>query len=329
LTRTPGCSSGGSAAAVSAGIVPLATATDGGGSTRTPASFTGLVGHKPSFGRVPIPLAGRAYLDCPGVLTATVAETAAWLDVAAGPDDRDKVSLPANPDSYRELIEQLSVRGLRAAWSDDYGYALVDPEAAAVSRAAAEALVESAGLELVEVDVRFRDVLLGCWLPIATPELEQAIHELDPDGRRRGELTDMTLSCLDWTNDGEVPSEGAVDQLRFEIELEMARIMAEVDVLLSPTAACAAFAADASWPITIDGRPADVTGAEPFTVVSNISWNPAISVPAGLTGEGLPVGLHIVGRRHRDDVVLRLARIFEQTRPWPLPPHGEAGKPAA
>src|SRR5207248_794004 len=121
-TRTPGGSSGGSAAAVAAGMVPFATASDGGGSTRTPASHCALVGHKPSFGRIPTYNVTRyAQTAVVGALATTVADAARLLDVMAGPSRRDRCSLPASGVVYEVAIEQLDVRGLRAAWSVDLG----------------------------------------------------------------------------------------------------------------------------------------------------------------------------------------------------------------
>src|SRR5438445_6631079 len=131
--RTPGGSSGGSAAAVAAGMVPFCTASDGGGSTRIPAAFTGLVGLKPSFGRIPHPRSAASETSCFGALTTTVADAARHLDVAAGPHDKDRASLPPPTVSYERAIEELDVAGLRASWSDDMGYAVVDVEVLAIA----------------------------------------------------------------------------------------------------------------------------------------------------------------------------------------------------
>src|SRR5262245_26398418 len=125
-TVTPGGSSGGSASAVAAGLVPFATSSDGGGSTRTPAGFCGLVGHKPSFGRIP-DLRGTRYSQTAtaGALATTVADAARLLDVMAGPDDRDRTSLPAAAGSYERVIDELDTAGLRIGWSSDLGFAIV------------------------------------------------------------------------------------------------------------------------------------------------------------------------------------------------------------
>src|SRR3989440_1712274 len=147
---TPGGSSGGSAAAVASGMVPFCTASDGGGSTRIPAAFSGLVGLKASYGRIPHERSAPSETSCFGALTTTVRDAARHLDVTAGPDDKDRASLPPPTTSYERAIEELDVAGIRAMWSPDMGYAVVVPEVAELTRAAAETLVEAAGLQVVE-----------------------------------------------------------------------------------------------------------------------------------------------------------------------------------
>jgi aspartyl-tRNA(Asn)/glutamyl-tRNA(Gln) amidotransferase subunit A len=156
-TRTPGGSSGGSSAAVAAGMVPFATASDGGGSTRTPAGFTGLVGHKPSFGRIPDADADRyGQTAVSGALATTVRDAARLLDVMSGPHNLDRISLPPPGVVYEDAIESLDVRGLRAVWSTDLGDApVVDPDVAKITHDAAVALADAAGFTWVERDVSF------------------------------------------------------------------------------------------------------------------------------------------------------------------------------
>jgi len=149
-TRTPGGSSGGSAAAASAGMVPFATASDGGGSTRIPAAFTGLLGLKPSYGRIPFDGAHESETSVRGAMVTTVADAARHLDVTAGPDDRDRGSLPPSGVCYERAIEELDVGGLTATWSLDLGFAVVDPEVAELARAAADTLVSVAGLREID-----------------------------------------------------------------------------------------------------------------------------------------------------------------------------------
>jgi Asp-tRNA(Asn)/Glu-tRNA(Gln) amidotransferase A subunit family amidase len=291
--RTPGGSSSGSAAAVAAGVVPFATASDGGGSIRIPAAFCGLVGHKPSFGRVAHPAAMTSQTTSVGVVTTSVGDAARCLDVQAGPDDRDRTSLPLPDVRYEEAIGSLPVSGLRARWSPDLGFVEhVDP----------------AGLELDEEPVHLPDAtrvwlqsgVLGGWVMPEMPDLWPArAEELMPNTRRGFESAETVTA----------PKLGRIHRRRFEFEQAVAELFAGIDVLLTPSTAVPAFAAE--------GPPPGGAMSTPFTMLANLCWNPATSVPAGLTADGLPVGLQIVARRHRDDVALRLAEILEDARPWP------------
>jgi aspartyl-tRNA(Asn)/glutamyl-tRNA(Gln) amidotransferase subunit A len=307
-SRTPGGSSGGSAAAVAAGLLPCATASDGGGSTRIPAGFTGLVGMKPSHGRIPNPGPSGSQTSIDGLLTTTVADSARHLDVTAGPDDRDRLSLPAPGLSYEDAIETLDVGGLRARWSVDLGFVEeVDPEVAELAEAAARQLAEAAGLVLDTDEVHLTDPVRA-WLSMGAMDLWFGIEE----GQWPGVAEDVTRyvrGVLEQTEAYPVSRFARAHRAREQLTLDAAALFAEVDVVLTPTTAVPAFAAE--------GPPPGGAMATPFTMLANLCWNPAISVPAGLTSEGLPVGLQIVARRHRDEVPLRLARILEQARPWP------------
>ncbi len=315
-TRTPGGSSGGSASAVSAGMVPFATASDGGGSTRTPAGFCGLVGHKPSFGRIPHPWSSTvAQLGVLGALATTVADAALLLDLASGPDHRDRRSLPAPPVPYSDAIRTLDVRGLRVAWSVDLGFAIVDPEVASITRAAAEVLVEAAEMRFVDVEVSFPDSLdiyakleaVDTWIDLPEGLWPERADELDPQliaGYEKGDRLTVRKFATTFTR-------------RNALEAKLAALFDTVDVLITPTAAMPAFAAEGPMPREIAGQQVHPAMAVPFAMLGNMWGGPAISVPAGLTSGGLPVGLHIVGDQHRDDVVLRLARVLEEAQPWP------------
>ena len=328
--RTPGGSSGGSAAAVAAGMVPLATASDGGGSTRIPAGFSGLVGMKPSYGRIPHPTADPSQTAVFGVEATTVADAARHLDVTAGPDDRDRVTLPPAGVRYEEAIEALDVSGLRVGWSLDLGFAVVDPEVAELTRAAAQDLAGAAGTPLVDVDVHLTDPV-RTWLTAGAVSLWLEIQEHEHYPERLHELTPFVRMALEAGYDKPIRSMVPSLRRRLQLDEDCARIFDEVDVLLTPTSAIPAFVAEGPSPTTIAG--VDLVEAVgplaagamsvPFTMLANLCWNPACSVPAGLSAEGLPVGLQIMGRRHADDEVLRLARLLEQARPWPrLAPMG-------
>jgi aspartyl-tRNA(Asn)/glutamyl-tRNA(Gln) amidotransferase subunit A len=315
LSRTPSGSSGGSAAAVAGGMVPFCTAGDAGGSTRCPAGYTGTVGLKPSVGRIPR-ADGFSDRMCPGVITTTVADTARLLDVAAGPHDRDRMTLPLPGVHYESIIETLPVSGLAAVWSEDLGFAPVEPEVAEITRAAARRLVAAAGLRNLEFPVRLTNVYMAANMHLTkrfAAELEQRgilpgnEHLLSPGPRwflqKAREFTPAQVF------------EALEKEKR--LEREMADLFARVDVLLTPCHATGAFAAEGPLPERIAGKDASETHGDAFAMMASVGWNPSISVPAGQTSEGLPVGLLITTRRHRDDVALRLARILESVAPWP------------
>jgi aspartyl-tRNA(Asn)/glutamyl-tRNA(Gln) amidotransferase subunit A len=313
--RTPGGSSGGSAAAVAAGMVPFCTASDGGGSTRIPAAFSGLLGMKASYGRIPHENAALSQTSVVGALTTNVADAARHLDVAAGPDDRDRASLPAPSVRYEDAIEAVDVRGLRATWSPDLGFAVVDAEVGGIVQTAAHALARTAGVELVER--RFAvDNAMRTWLSAGAVDLWL---DLEPGmwPERAEEFTGLARASLSRSQSWTIPRFARALRYRRALEEAVAALFRDVDVLLLPTTAVAAFAAEGPMPMEIDGRDASHCGPVPFTMLANLCWNPAVSVPAGLTADGMPVGLQIVGRRHADHVVLRLARLFEVACPWP------------
>lgn len=313
--RTPGGSSGGSAAAVAAGIVPFATASDGGGSTRIPASFSGLVGLKASFGRVPHPGPNASQTTSIGALVTTVTDAARHLDVVSGPDDRDRTSLPATSVSYEDAVESLDVTGKRARWSLDLGFAVVDPEVAAIAEEAANQLVTAAGLQADSDPVHLTDPM-KTWLSCGAADLWLDLED-DMWPAVADDVTYYSRSVLEQTAGMTVPRFAQTYKGRAKLEADSAAVFADVDVLLTPTTAVPAFAAEGPPPDTIDGQKVHLAMSTPFTMLANLCWNPSISVPAGLTSAGLPVGLQITTRRHADEVALRLARILEQSRPWP------------
>jgi len=309
LERTPGGSSSGSAAAVAAGLIPLATASDGGGSIRIPAAFCGLVGHKPSFGRVPHPAPMTSQTSVVGVVTTTVTDSARCLDVQAGPDPTDRTSLPPAGVVYEDVIETLDVTGLIARWSLDLGFVdHVDPEVAELARAGAEVLANAAGLRLDDERVHLADAT-RVWLQSGALSswAMQGVKERWPD--RAGELMGFTRKGMESGAELTAVQLGRIARRRFEFEKEAAALLSEVDVVLTPSTAVPAFAAA--------GPPPGGAMATPFTMLGNLTGCPSTTVPCGITSEGLPVGLMITARHHRDDVALRLARIFEQTSPWP------------
>src|SRR5213079_344649 len=310
---TPGGSSGGAAAAVASGMGALALGTDGGGSIRIPAAFCGVYGLKPSYGRVPHRggFPGFAHVSHVGPITRTVRDAAAVLDVIAGGDDRDRESLPREPGSYVDACDA-GVKGLNVAWTPDLGFARVDPAVLELTGEAAAAF-ESLGCHVEVVNPGWENLeevfstliaaqFYAAWsdeLPAAEPRLDPALVRFI---RRGGSIT-------------------ARDYLRARARVaeywEEVRAFSErFDFLLTPTTAVAPFAAGGKAPREIDGESDSVLGWMPFTYPFNLTGQPAVSVPAGFTADGLPVGLQIVGRRHADRAVLAAAAAYEAVRPW-------------
>jgi aspartyl-tRNA(Asn)/glutamyl-tRNA(Gln) amidotransferase subunit A len=316
--KTPGGSSGGSAAAVAAGMVPFATATDGGGSIRQPASYTNLIGLKPSHGRI-AKVNGFANWSVHGTVTRTVADHARYLDVAAGPDDRDRQSLPQVPYRYEDIIETLDVSGMKALFTPDCGYAVVEPEVVELAGVAAARLMRAA--KLVDTGGTFHPAnIYRDWgaLNLATLEEDLTRDGILPDGYDR--LSEMTKFLLNRIRQrrAEINLKASWKRIE-ELNNQVAVFFRDHDLLISPATGCKPYDAHLTALQIIDGRDASETGVEPFGMLANACWNPSISIPAGFTADGLPVGLQITARRHRDDILLRLARIYEQTYPWTYP----------
>ena len=311
--RTPGGSTGGGGAAVAAGVGPLALGTDGGGSVRIPAAFCGVFGLKPSFGRVPHAggFPGWAHVSHVGPLARTVRDAAALLDVIAGGDDRDRRSLPREPGSYLQACDA-GVAGLHVAWTPDLGYAAVDPRVRALCETAA-AEFESLGCHVEVVSPGWEDPEEWFGTLIAA-QFYAAWSDRLPDAEP---LMDPTLVTL-IRRGGAVPARDyvrAVDRIE-AYWAEVRAFLERFDLLLMPTVAVPPFDAGARPPREVDGRSVSVLGWMPFTFPFNLTGQPAASVPAGFTDDGLPVGLQIVGRRHADASVLAAAAAFETACPW-------------
>jgi aspartyl-tRNA(Asn)/glutamyl-tRNA(Gln) amidotransferase subunit A len=312
LERTPGGSSGGASAACAAGLGPLHVGTDGGGSIRIPAACTGIVGHKPSYGRIPTyPVSGAWSLSHVGPMTRTVADAALILDVCAGPDERDQYSLPAERASFVAALRG-SLKGWRVAWSDDLGFAdCVDPEVSAVCARATRAFREL-GCRVEEVHP-------------AWPSPYQAWYEifcggiaarLAPYLDRRGEIDAGLVRIIETAlRNGPLTYVQAWFE-RLAWWQHPRAFFEKYDLLLTPTIACPPFTVGLDNPAEIAGRAVAPYAWIPFTYPFNLTGQPAASVPAGFTRDGLPVGLQIVGRRFADAAVLRAAAAFERVRPW-------------
>lgn len=318
--RTSGGSSAGSAAAVASGMGPLAIGSDGGGSIRIPAALCGIYGLKPAMGRVPLYPGCRderfpgassfESLGHIGPLSRTVADAALMMSVIAGPDDRDRHSLPEPGFKWVDTLRG-GLEGLRIAYSPDWGYAPVDHDVRAV----------------VDRAVRVFERDLGCTVEVAHPGFEvprdafRALVVLECDVTAMRRLVDQYGSKMmpHIVQGARVPwtAENFADAivLRKTVANKMWRFMRKYDLLLTPTTAVTAFELGVLEPETIDGKKGSFDWA-PFTNPLNLTGQPAASVPAGFTPDGLPAGLQIVGRHLDDPLVLRASAAFEAAAPW-------------
>ena len=312
--KTPGGSSGGTAAAVASGMGPISVGTDGAGSIRIPAAFCGNVGFKPSFGRVPAyPLSYFGSVSHLGPHTMSVRDSALVMNVLSQPDARDWTSLPPDDRDYLEGLED-GISGLRIAWSPTLGYARgVDPEVAVACERAVQRLSDL-GAIVEAVDPGIEDPLeitcglwfVGAWTLWNT--LTPAQQTLtDPDFAAEARLG-SSFSALD------------VQQLQLRrgaLGAHLRQFMQRFDLLVTPAVAVPAF--DARPPGMADMTPAALLGWTPFSYPFNLTQQPACTIPCGLTASGLPIGLQLVGPMFGDALVLRAARAFETVRPLPRP----------
>ena len=319
--RTSGGSSAGSAVAVATGMAPIALGSDGGGSIRIPAALCGVVGFKASMGRVPLypgcrderypGFSGWESIEHIGPLARTVADVALVMSVISGPDPRDRLSIPdADVDWLRS--PQGGVSGLRVAFTPDWGYAPVDPEVRDIATRAARVFERQLGCRITDASPGFAD----------SSDAFAALVALETDlaGMRRQLAADPRayspdLAAMIHRQWSATEFTDAIVQ-RKRVANAMWRLMRDHDLLLTPTVAVPAFELGIAGPATIDGTHVPPDGWTPFTYVMNLTGQPAISVPAGRTRAGLPVGLHICGPHLGDALVLRAAAAFESVAPW-------------
>jgi aspartyl-tRNA(Asn)/glutamyl-tRNA(Gln) amidotransferase subunit A len=311
---TPGGSSGGAAAAVAAGLGPLAVGTDGGGSIRVPASFSGIYGLKPSFGRVPMypRFPGWHGVTVAGPMTRTVRDAALMLDVMAGPDDRDMHSLPAPVGPSCLEACETGIAGLSVGWSPDLGHAVVDPEVLALCAGAAEQF-ESLGCHVEVVSPSWDDPEEIFRVRAAAETWAAWGERLDTDGDR---LDPTLVALLRFGRTITIAQYlGAVNR-QGDFWTDVQRFLARFDLLLTPTVAVPPFEVGRPAVKEINGRKASPLGWMPFCFPFNLTGQPAATVPVGFTRAGLPVGLQIVGRRHAERTVLAASAAFEAAQPW-------------
>jgi amidase/aspartyl-tRNA(Asn)/glutamyl-tRNA(Gln) amidotransferase subunit A len=325
-----GGSSGGSAAAVADGMAALAQGTDGGGSVRIPAAFSGTVGFKPSFGRIPSVTRPDGFLwGHPlvhiGPLARTVADAALMTSVMAGPHARDPLALPDDGVDYVGAAS--AFRRFRVAYCPRLGNFPVDPRVTSVVRDAVEAL-RASGVEIDEVEIDFKadhKTLAELWVrTISVHYAAIAVYwkqeGIDLLGDHAGELTPQFRQMLESAGQVSAVDHALDDVLRSGVFDGLQDVFDRYDLILAPTLAIPpvrnAINGNTIGPVEINGEKVDPLIGWCMTYPINFTGHPAISVPAGLTPEGLPVGLQIIGRRHADGTVLSFASQFERVQPW-------------
>ncbi len=322
LERTAGGSSAGCGAAVAAGMAPFSIGSDGGGSVRIPSSFSGLFGMKASMGRVPLypgtkderypGVSSWEALEHIGPMSRTVADGALMLSVIAGPDARDSRSLPHERDFDWMQSLRGDLKGKRIAYSADLGYAAVDPKVRKIVGDAVRVFERDLGCIVEEAHPGWANPYDGFW--------GMVMRETDLRGMRAmadklGDKMTPHLAAIirtDWT------AEQFTDAMvvRKAVTNKMWRFMRNYDLLLTPTLAVPPFELGIQGPSVIDGRTVDPFEWLHFTYPLNLTGQPAATVPAGWTDDGLPIGLQIIGRHLDDALVLRASACFEAAQPW-------------
>ncbi|HYA34715.1 MAG TPA: amidase [Candidatus Binataceae bacterium] len=315
LDRTPGGSSGGSSAAIAGGLVPLATGSDGGGSIRIPACYTGCFGLKPSFGRIPSnPMLGMLGWDDTAVLgplTRTVRDAAMFMDATVGYHPIDKDSLPHPGISYQAVLDRLRKK-LRIAFHPDFNHVVQREVSREVEKAVGA--FRDMGHEITILDDRLPQTG-NAWMRVgASQSLAMLSDYVEP---HRGEFGRAFISGTESANRLTWRHYGVAYRERLAFSEWIRGVFERFDLLMSPTLPTEAFGASGPPPSEIDGKPLkDILDAVVFTYPINQSGHPAASVRAGFTDSGLPCGLQIIAERHRDDLVLQAAYAYEQARPW-------------
>lgn len=318
---TSGGSSAGSGAAVAAGIGPVAIGSDGGGSIRAPAALCGIYGLKPSMGRVPLypgcrderypGLSSWESLEHIGPMSRTVADSVLLMSAIAGPDDRDRLSLPAPNFDWLDCLAG-DLKGCKVAYSADWGFAAVDARVRRIVGAAVKVFERDLGCIVEEADPGFDDQQSAFWGLVALDTDLKGMRSLAV--QYGGRMSDHLVEFLrrPWT------AEDLTDAViaRKSIYNKMWRFMRRYDLLVTPTLAVPAFPVNIRGPEKIDGRIVAPIKWTAFTFPFNMTGQPAASIPAGWTEDGLPVGLQIVGRHLDDPLVLRASAAFEAARPW-------------
>lgn len=314
--RTCGGSSGGAAVALAAGMGPLAEGSDLGGSLRIPAAFCGVVGFRTTPGLVPVYPRELAWdsLAVEGPMARSVADVSLMLSVLAGPDDRAPLSYDVDTRAFSAAVRRPSIRGWRVAWTPDLdGLIPVDAEVARVA-AGAGRVFRSLGARVTTASPSFaelNEIVLG------TRGLSMAALHGDRLAKWRGSMQQGLVWNIEQGLGLTAREIGRAEKLRSVLWHRVRRFMERYDLLILPTVAVRPFPVEQPYPVALDGRPVEhYTQWFFLTYALTVTGLPVISVPAGFTADGLPVGIQIVGRRRQEAAVLAAAAAFEAAAPW-------------
>ena len=315
LERTPGGSSGGSSAAIAGGVIPIATGSDGGGSVRIPACYTGCYGLKPTKGRIPseASLGMLQWNDTSvyGPLTRTVRDAAIFMDAVVGYHPADPDSVPHPGISYASILERLPKK-LRIAFHPDFGQLVQRDVMREIVKAVA--VFKDLGHEVTTIDDPVPETGRA-WMQLGATQSYAQLHEMFD--KHRDDFGRAFLSGTEGATRVTWKHYGAAYRRRLEFNEWCQRVFARYDLLLCPVLPTEAFPAKGPMPTEINGEPLkDALGAVVFTYPFNLSGHPGASVRAGFTDSNLPCGLQIVAERYREDLVLQASHAYEQANPW-------------
>ena len=312
---SPGGSSGGSAAALASGMLPLVTGSDGGGSVRIPACFVGAFGLKPSYGRIPNGPRDRWHwvdTEHHGPITKTVADAALFLDQVVGACPWDECSLPHPGYRYVDKLLEPAPRGLRIGFSLDFGEAVVQQEVERAVRDAV-AVLERMGHRVRELSGGPPHTAAG-WVYLNN--LDSCARFSTLSAERRGEVGRGLLAAVAQVKDATPDALELMIRRRAQLVAWAAELFEDIDLLVTPTVAYDGHPAAGPYLSEIDGKPAHATGPGTFTIPWNLAHHPAATVRVGVSSRNMPLGMQLVAPRHRDDLVLQVAAAFERERPW-------------
>ncbi|WP_180955727.1 MULTISPECIES: amidase [Bacillus] len=318
LDRISGGSSGGSSAAVAAGLVPFAEGSDGGGSIRIPAAICGVYGYKATYGRIPYETVGPFYSQAPfihfGPIARTVSDAALLYSVMDGSAEDEPFTFPIKENIFETL--ETGIQNLKVAYCPDLGFFEIDPE---VRKACdnATGIFKELGCIVEEVNPRFENPkknIEEAWATLWYGMVATSHGSLSQD---KLELLDPKVQeFIKLGKELKATEYIQANKAREEAWSKLQNIFKEYDIIICPTTAVPAFSLDTWGPTEINGKPINPFHGWFLTYPINLTGHPAASIPCGFSGEGLPIGLQIIGRRLEDETVFRASRAFERLSPW-------------